>query len=99
MNNKVKDVLRMVVGFSLMLGFFLLIGFVGHIETHYTRDAEVVSICGDVVTFECECGYLWDWEKESHESYRKGDKVTLKMFTCGTDATITDDIIEEVKRQ
>lgn len=99
MNNKVKEVLRVVCGLGLMVGFFLLIGFVGNIETHYTRDAKVVSIDGNVVTFECECGYLWDWEKENYESYRKGDKVTLKMFTSGTDSVITDDTIEEVKRQ
>lgn len=100
--NNILEVVVMIgkaigcVGAVIM--FFVVIGLVGNIETHYTREAKVVSVSNGVATFECSCGYLWDWELENGESFRKGDDVTLVMHTNYTDNTITDDVIEKIER-
>ncbi len=87
---RIKDIL-----FSLIfLGvFIILMGFCGYIETHYTRQATVIEVNGDVITVEDNCGYLWDFKGNG---FTVGDNVSMKMYNNTTDSIIKDDKIINV---
>lgn len=74
--------------------FVVLAGRVGYWETHYNRDAVVVSFYNNVVTFEDLSGYTWTADDEG---YKEGQKVCLLMSTNGTDSYIYDDEIVSIK--
>lgn len=74
--------------------FVVFAGRVGYWETHYNRDAIVVSFHDDVVTFEDLSGYTWTAD---NEGYKEGQKVRLLMSTNGTDSYIYDDEIVSIK--
>ena len=66
-----------------------------YVETHYTREAEVVSVDGTTIEVEDKRGFLWAFDGEGFE---EGDSVKMKMFTNCTDSVISDDVIEDVKK-
>lgn len=79
-----------------MLVVFGLIGFMGHIESNYTRkDCVVVSNHDGVVTVEDKCGYLWEYDVEG-VAPAIGTVVDLRMNTNHTDGTVYDDYIVDV---
>lgn len=82
-----------IAGIMLVL-FLLLLGRVGYWETHYNRDATVVSVQGQLVTVEDKIGMLWDFYADG---YKVGDEVRMLMDNNTTDNIITDDTIEDVK--
>ena len=81
--------------FSLMFwgAFIILVSFCGYIETHYTRQATVIEVNGDVITVEDNCGYIWDFEGDG---FTVGDNVSMKMYNNTTDNIIKDDEIINV---
>lgn len=86
---------EIIVGFIMfLLVFIVLPGLVGNYEHHYTRQAEVVEVCGDVVLVEDTCGFEWEFYGDGFEV---GQKVEMKMHTNFTHNTIFDDKIEKVK--
>lgn len=89
---------EMVLGTLVVGGFFLLMGTVGNIETHYTRkNCEVMGVHGTRLVIDDDCGYTWEYEvKEGEEIPEVGDKVKLKMFTGYTDGTVYDDEVVKV---
>lgn len=65
------------------------------ISQHYTAHGTVVETDADLVTVAFPSGYEFQFFSTEGE-YRKGDKVTLKMNTSGTDDIVTDDFIEKI---
>lgn len=74
-----------------VIGF---IGLLGGMETTYTREGQVISVKGNIVTVEDKSGFLWELETEE---LQKGQMVVLKMNDNNTDGIITDDIIVDYK--
>lgn len=66
---------------------------------HYERYATVESVENGVVTFLDTKYNTWEWEMEEGESFRKGQKVVLKMSENWTESFIEDDIIEAVEHK
>ena len=88
-----------IKGMALVFGFVLVLILCSIIESTYKREVRVNAIEENVVTFEDECGFLWDWEKEeSEKAYSIGEKATLIMFNNHTENNIYDDEIKRVKR-
>lgn len=63
-------------------------------ETHYSREAKVVNVDGDIITVEDTCGYLWEFEGDG---FSVDDEVKLLMDSKHTDSNIYDDEIIDVK--
>lgn len=90
------------VGLSLFsIGMFvfctsflvLLMGIVGHIETHYTMKCKVIEIENNIVTLEDPAGYCWEVE---NETLYLDETYTVTFFTNGTDNTRLDDEIKKI---
>jgi len=90
-----KEVQEFIVGLlAFCFAFILLPGIAGYFEHHYTRQAEVVEVCGDVVLVEDTCGFEWEFYGEDFEV---GQQVEMKMHTNYTHGEIFDDVIEKVE--
>lgn len=92
--NKRRERVQTFIALIGLLLFLLLVGRVGYWETHYNRDATVVSVQGQLVTVEDRIGMLWDFYADG---YKVGDEVRMLMDNNTTDNIITDDTIEDVK--
>lgn len=77
----------------LMVLLMLIVGVVGHSETHYNREGVVVEVNGDIITVEDFTGNLWDF---IGDSYSVNDMVNMTMFNNGTSSIYDDSIIEVV---
>lgn len=90
---------KFVMHMLLVLGFimfFVLVGFVGYDEDHYTREAKIVDIRGKVVYVVDNKGYYWSFDSaEISVDIDIDDKVELLMRANHT-SDISDDIIEKV---
>lgn len=71
----------------------LFIGFIGYIETHYTRDVVVVEVQDQEVTVEDKQGNLWCF---NGTDYKVDQEITVVMYNNHT-GTMYDDIIKGVK--
>lgn len=87
---------ELIVGAIVLVLFFLLVGRVGYWETHYNRDAQVISVSGDLVTVRDKAGFTWEFYGDD---FHKGENVRLLMFTNGTDSIVRDDEIIDVKKR
>lgn len=74
--------------------------FVGasYIQSHYSRQAVVIEINKNVVTFKDTTNNLWDWIIEENEVFYLDENVVLHMNNNLTDNIIIDDIIENVEK-
>ena len=91
-NKQVKTVIFAIVTIIL---FFIVLGRVGYHETHYNREAIVISINSDsVITVKDNTNNVW---KFVGDGYTVGDEVQMLMSTEGTESIITDDKIINVK--
>ena len=86
----IKDILFGLIFWGVVI---ILMGFCGYIETHYTRQATVIEVNGDVITVEDNCGYLWDF---GGDGFTVRDNVSMKMYNNTTDNIIKDDEIINV---
>lgn len=76
------------------MGFVLI----GHSMNYYTRyDCVVYSVEDNVVTIEDNGGHFWKFIAEDNHSYKKFDKVDLKMYNNGTENNVQDDKVMGVK--
>lgn len=82
----------MVKKILIVLAIFTVLGLMWGCESTYTRQAEVISIKGDIVRAEDKSGNIWEYKG----SARIGDNVTLVMYDNHT-SKITDDVIKGVK--
>ena len=90
-----KEIQKFIIGLvTFCFAFILLPGIAGYFEHHYTREAEVVNVCGDVVLVKDTCGFEWEFYGNDYEV---GQHVKMKMFTNYTHDTIFDDEIEKVE--
>ena len=90
-----NEIMEFVVGLVAFCFLFIVLpGIAGYFEHHYTRQAEVVEISGDVVTVEDTCGFEWEFYGDGYEV---GQKVEMKMFTNYTHGEIFDDEIIKVE--
>ena len=90
-----NEVFEFIVGLVAFCFFFIVLpGIAGNFEHHYTREAEVVEISGDVVVVEDTCGFEWEFYGEGYEV---GQQVKMKMFTNYTHEEICDDEIKKVE--
>lgn len=80
---------RLLVLTIILLG----IGFIGYIETHYTRDVVVVEVQGQEVTVEDKQGNFWSFKGTD---YKVDQEITVVMYDNHT-GTMYDDIIEGVR--
>lgn len=75
-----------------------ILGLCSHIESTYTKECKVVSVEGNVITFEDEERNFWEWEKEEKEKeYFVNESVKLVMYDNYT-LDCEDDEIRKVKR-
>ena len=92
---KRKEIQEFIISLvAFCFAFILLPSIAGYFEHHYTRQAEVVEVCGDVVLVEDACGFEWEFYGDG---FKVGQKVEMKMYTNFTDNTIFDDEIEKVE--
>lgn len=70
-----------------VIGF---IGLLGGMEATYTREGQVISVKGNIVTVEDKSGFLWDLKTDE---LKEGQEVVLKMNDNNTDSIITDDVV------
>ena len=92
---KRKEIKEFIIGLvAFCFAFILLPSIAGYFEHHYTREAEVVEVCGDAVLVEDTCGFKWEFYGDGFEV---GQQVKMKMFTNYTHNTIFDDEIEKVE--
>lgn len=73
---------------------FILFGRVGYWQIHYHKEAKIISIENGIVIAKDNLNHLWEFEQKD---YLINDTVTLLICTNGTDSTLTDDTIIEVK--
>lgn len=86
--NKILKALLITIVVVIVL---LVIGRVGYWELHYDRDGIVTEVSDDLITITDICGNEWCLVGDQ---LSVGDRVTMRMNTRGTEATITDDSIE-----
>ena len=92
-----KKIQKFIIGFvAFCFAFILFSGIAGYFKHHYTRQAEIVEVFGDVVLVEDTCGFEWEFYGDGFEI---GQKVEMKMHTNFTHNTIFDDEIEKVERR
>ena len=90
-----KEIQKFIIGLvAFCFAFILLPGIAGYFEHHYTRQAEVIEVRGDVVLVEDTSGFEWEFYGKGFEV---GQKVEMKMHTNFTHDTIFDDEIEKVE--
>ena len=90
----VKEIKEFISGMSIVgiiIGA-LLIG--GYIDTHYTREANVVDVVSDEVVVIDEFGDEWSF---IGDGYKVNDNVTLVIHNNTTMNTIVDDKIIDIK--
>ena len=80
-----------IAGIGVVLAI-LFIGFVGKMETHYTRDGFVAEVNEGITTIEDYTGNLWDIESTE---FQIGDNVSLLLIDNGTQE-LQDDVVEDV---
>lgn len=85
----------MIRGLLVMMTGLTLVGGMNAYETTYVRDAEVISVVEDIITFTDTTGNDWEYELDDDIQCVVGDQVTLIMNTNHTDM-IYDDIIVRV---
>ena len=81
-----KNKIIIAIAFLCMIIGYL---YIGYLDTHYTRKA---TYQGDG-RFIDNCGYEWVYDGD----FTINNQYELRMYNNGTDATITDDEILEVK--
>lgn len=92
---KKNEVVEFIAGLVLFCFLFIVLpGIAGNFEHHYTRDAKVIEVSGDLVIVEDTCGFEWEFYGEGYEV---GQKVEMKMFTNFTHEEIFDDEIKKVE--
>ena len=90
-----NEIMEFVVGLVAFCFLFIVLpGIAGYFEHHYTREAEVVEISGDVIIVEDACGFEWEFFGDGFEV---GQKVKMRMFTNYTHENIFDDEIKKVE--
>lgn len=85
----------MIRGLLVVMTGLTLVGGMNAYETTYVRDAEVISVVEDIITFTDTTGNDWEYELDDDIQCVVGDQVTLIMNTNHTDM-IYDDIIVRV---
>ncbi len=88
-----RKILNGMLGMLVIVGFVVLVGIAGYIETHYTMECEVVKIEGNVITLEDKVGYLWEVEDENLEM----NKTYKVEFSTNDTTDRTDDKITKIK--
>lgn len=88
-----KKILNGMLGMLIIVGFVVLVGIAGYIETHYTMECEVVKIEGNVITLEDKVGYLWEVEDENLEM----NKTYKVEFSTNDTTNRIDDKITKIK--
>lgn len=87
---------KTILGFILTVTFlFVAPCITGYIETHYTREAEVIEVTGETIVVEDTTNNVWSFEGDG---FTVGDKITLKMDNSCTDC-IYDDVIVKVEKR
>lgn len=79
----------------MLITLVLFLTLLSNINTHYTRDAWVDNVEGNVVTFVDSCGYTW--EATDVDNIVEGQTVVLKMHNHHTDNVVSDDVIVSIK--
>ena len=82
----------MIKKILIVLSIILVLGLMWGCESTYTRQAEVISVKGDIIQAEDKSGNIWEYKG----SARIGDDITLVMHDNHT-SKITDDIVKGVK--
>lgn len=83
----------MIKRLIILTVILLFIGFIEHIETHYTRDVVVVEVQNQGVTVEDKQGNLWSF---NGTDYTVDQEITVVMYDNHT-GTMYDDEIVKVK--
>jgi len=80
-----------------LVGFLALVGFVGGLESRYSRLALCTERHGDIFTFTDNSGNEWEWEHDYKDYYEVGKVYRLVMDDNHT-SSIYDDWIIKVKK-
>lgn len=85
---------KFVIGLLVVIGVIGCISVLNTMESTYTRNGEVISVNGEVVTVEDKSGFLWELKTDE---LKEGQSVCLTMNDNHTDSIIKDDIIVDYK--
>lgn len=90
-----RTVKRLLVD-TIAAAVILVVGLVGTFlaltkSDEYTEVMKVVDVQEDVVSFECEHGYIFEW---CGIGFNVGDRYKVKMNDHGTESPFDDEIIE-----
>ena len=88
--NKIYNYVKITIVVLIVL---ITQGIVGSVETHYTKNAEIIGRCEDEFYVEDTSGEQFAFYGDG---FKKGDKVKVTFFDCGT-VTRQDDEIVKVK--
>ena len=81
----------MIKRLIILTVILLFIGFIGHIETHYTREVVVVDIQGQEVTVEDKQGNLWSFKGTD---YKIDQELVIVMYDNHTGTKYDDEIVK-----
>lgn len=93
-----KEVIEMknlLIGILIFVTVVGMLGFLGGVESTYSRQATVVEVEGGVTTAVDASGLLWDYLDEGIDEV--GDEVVLIMNDQHT-SNVFDDEIQKVER-
>lgn len=94
---------RFLQGCLVISILFFALGFAGYMETHYTLKGTMYYLSNNEYKIEDTNGNVWIWESDEDFDYdyqfefKPVHQVKMTMFTNGTDNTITDDEILDIK--
>ncbi len=89
--NKKKGI-EFLQGIVVIVLFIIVLAFCGHLERHYSIDAEVYKVENRIVTFKDKTENLWQYVDYNNE-FIKGQKVKLSFYdNCTTNNRIDDEI-------
>lgn len=88
-----KDNLKIIKIFAVLLLFIIVFCFISVIETTYTRNVTVTQVSDTMITVRDEHDHNWTFYGDG---YFVGQELTLVMNTNNTNSNIYDDLIEQV---
>lgn len=87
--------LKQTLMIACVVGFFIFVGIIGKIETHYERSGIVKSAFNGIVVVEDLDGHTWEID-DPHTTVVVGENVCMEMHTVGT-SEIEDDVVVEIR--
>ena len=86
-----KKIISFISLFIVILCFY----FCSFVETHYTKEGNVIEINNNLIVIKDDYGYPWDFKGNG---FKVNERVKLTINTNHTDSNIFDDKVIDVKK-